>query len=79
MREQNKKRKYNRDQDGRDERDDRERTPEEQDDPLKDATTLYVGNLWVFTNASARGVIVRLTPRRSFYTTEEQIHELFAK
>ncbi|KPI40173.1 Nuclear cap-binding protein subunit 2 [Cyphellophora attinorum] len=30
------------------------------DDPLKDATTLYVGNL-------------------SFYTTEEQIHELFSK
>ncbi|SLM39332.1 nuclear cap binding protein subunit 2 [Lasallia pustulata] len=56
----NKKRKYNRDRDDRDERDDRERTPEEQDDSLKDATTLYVGNL-------------------SFYTTEEQIHELFAK
>ncbi|EER24103.1 nuclear cap binding complex subunit [Coccidioides posadasii str. Silveira] len=32
----------------------------EAEDPLKDATTLYVGNL-------------------SFYTTEEQIHELFAK
>ncbi|KAK2743043.1 nuclear cap binding complex subunit [Myotisia sp. PD_48] len=30
------------------------------DDSLKDATTLYVGNL-------------------SFYTTEEQIHELFSK
>ncbi|KAL8690445.1 MAG: hypothetical protein Q9224_004406 [Gallowayella concinna] len=53
----NKKRKSNRD---RDDRDDREKTPEEQEDPLKDATTLYVGNL-------------------SFYTTEEQIHELFAK
>ncbi|TGO16980.1 hypothetical protein BTUL_0022g00820 [Botrytis tulipae] len=53
----NKKRRYERD--GEDER--RERTPEEPtDDPLKDATTLYVGNL-------------------SFYTTEEQIHELFAK
>ncbi|KZF21698.1 small subunit of nuclear cap-binding protein complex [Xylona heveae TC161] len=39
---------------------DREKSPEEQDDPLKDATTLYVGNL-------------------SFYTTEEQIHELFSK
>ncbi|MCJ1486268.1 nuclear cap binding complex subunit [Schaereria dolodes] len=54
---QNKKRKHDRD---RDERDERVRTPEEQEDPLKDATTLYVGNL-------------------SFYTTEEQIHELFAK
>ncbi|KAI4288259.1 MAG: hypothetical protein L6R35_002483 [Caloplaca aegaea] len=54
----NKRRKFNRD---RDDRDDRERTPEEPaEDPLKDATTLYVGNL-------------------SFYTTEEQIHELFAK
>ncbi|KAI4262381.1 MAG: hypothetical protein L6R38_008420 [Xanthoria sp. 2 TBL-2021] len=53
----NKKRKFNRD---RDDHDDREKSPEEQDDPLKDATTLYVGNL-------------------SFYTTEEQIHELFAK
>ncbi|KAI9819081.1 MAG: nuclear cap binding complex subunit [Phylliscum demangeonii] len=48
-----KKRKYDR------ERDDGEGKAEE-DDPLKNATTLYVGNL-------------------SFYTTEEQIHELFAK
>lgn len=40
---QNKRRKFNRD---RDDRDDRERTPEEPpEDPLKDATTLYVGNL----------------------------------
>ena len=39
---QNKKRKYDRD---RDEREERERTPEEPEDPLKDATTLYVGNL----------------------------------
>ncbi|KAL8947529.1 MAG: hypothetical protein Q9222_006204 [Ikaeria aurantiellina] len=54
----NKKRKYNRD---REDRDDRDKTPEEPpEDPLKHATTLYVGNL-------------------SFYTTEEQIHELFAK
>ncbi|KAI4111087.1 MAG: hypothetical protein LQ339_000815 [Xanthoria mediterranea] len=52
-----KKRKFNRDHD---DQDDREKSPEEQEDPLKDATTLYVGNL-------------------SFYTTEEQIHELFAK
>ena len=33
---------------------------EPQEDPLKDATTLYVGNL-------------------SFYTTEEQVYELFSK
>ncbi|MCJ1283521.1 nuclear cap binding complex subunit [Xylographa opegraphella] len=53
----NKKRKYDKD---RDDREGRERTPEQVEDPLKDATTLYVGNL-------------------SFYTTEEQIHELFSK
>lgn len=42
-------------------RDDDERGPSpEPEDKLKDATTLYVGNL-------------------SFYTTEEQIHELFSK
>lgn len=42
-------------------RDDDERGPTpEPEDKLKDATTLYVGNL-------------------SFYTTEEQIHELFSK
>ncbi|QKX59105.1 uncharacterized protein TRUGW13939_06236 [Talaromyces rugulosus] len=48
----NKRRRYN-------EREEAEKA-EEQNDTLKDATTLYVGNL-------------------SFYTTEEQIHELFAK
>ena len=36
------------------------RSASPKDDPLKDASTLYVGNL-------------------SFYTTEEQIHELFSK
>ncbi|KAF2492925.1 nuclear cap-binding protein subunit 2 [Lophium mytilinum] len=54
----NKRRKYNRDGDDGD-RYQRERTPEFED-KLKDATTLYVGNL-------------------SFYTTEEQVHELFSK
>ena len=49
---QNRRRNQNRRDGGR------EPTPE--DDKLKDATTLYVGNL-------------------SFYTTEEQIHELFSK
>ncbi|KAI4222723.1 MAG: hypothetical protein L6R40_008555 [Gallowayella cf. fulva] len=39
----NKKRKFNRD---REDKDEREKTPEEQEDPLKDATTLYVGNLY---------------------------------
>lgn len=51
---QQKKKRYN---------DDRDNEPKQnggQDDPLKDAATLYVGNL-------------------SFYTTEEQIHELFSK
>ena len=37
---QNKKRKYD-----RDEEIGRERTPEPEEDPLKDAATLYVGNL----------------------------------
>lgn len=39
---QNKKRKHDRDRD-----EERERTPEPPEDPLKDATTLYVGNLYV--------------------------------
>ncbi|KZZ88102.1 nuclear cap binding protein subunit 2 [Ascosphaera apis ARSEF 7405] len=43
----------------RNDRDSSSKAPSE-DDALKNATTLYVGNL-------------------SFYTTEEQIHELFAK
>jgi len=51
------KRKYGRDRP--DERDAAEKQANE-DEMLKDATTLYVGNL-------------------SFYTTEEQIHELFSK
>lgn len=42
---QNKKRKYGRDRDDDDVG--RQRTPEEPEDPLKDATTLYVGNLYV--------------------------------
>ncbi|KAI4160739.1 MAG: hypothetical protein LQ342_005452 [Letrouitia transgressa] len=40
----NKKRKFNKD---RDDREDRERSAEEPEDPLKDAATLYVGNLCV--------------------------------
>jgi hypothetical protein len=42
---QNKKRKYDRDGD-----DERQRTPDEPaEDPLKDATTLYVGNLYAYS------------------------------
>lgn len=37
-----KKRRYNDRDEG-----ERERTPEPVEDPLKDATTLYVGNLYV--------------------------------
>ncbi|EAA27359.2 RNA-binding domain-containing protein [Neurospora crassa] len=49
------------DRDHRDgENEDSNMHPEAFDDPLKDATTLYVGNL-------------------SFYTTEEQVYELFSK
>ena len=52
---QNRKRKYNRDD--RDDRDDGDRTPEEPpEDPLKDATTLYVGNLWVDRTQETSGV-----------------------
>ena len=54
-RSQNKKRRH-----GQDEPDDREQKQKKEEQELKDATTLYVGNL-------------------SFYTTEEQIHELFSK
>lgn len=73
---QNKKRKFVRD---RDDRDGQERRPEaEQDDPLKDATTLYVGNLWATPDAQVVDQIA--DPKsRSFYTTEEQIQELFSK
>jgi len=52
----NEARQKRRRQSDREERD----QPKPEDDPLKDATTIYVGNL-------------------SFYTTEEQIHELFSK
>ncbi|KAF2454081.1 hypothetical protein BDY21DRAFT_374320 [Lineolata rhizophorae] len=52
------KRRRVRDRDG--DRDDRREKSPDEDEKMKDATTLYVGNL-------------------SFYTTEEQIHELFAK
>lgn len=41
---QNKKRKYGRDRDDDDVG--RQKTPEEPEDPLKDAATLYVGNLY---------------------------------
>lgn len=69
---QNKKRKYDRDGD-----EGRENTPEEPaEDPLKDAATLYVGNLYAFPWLDG---LDQLTIYRSFYTTEEQIHELFSK
>jgi len=74
--EQNKKRKYDRDDD---DRGDRERTPEEPaEDPLKDAATLYVGNLCVDQLPDAIKQVLTVY-NRSFYTTEEQIHELFSK
>ena len=60
---------------------DRDEDEPEREDPmtkLKDATTLYVGNLYVMSgNAPVRKA--PLTRPRSFYTTEEQIHELFSK
>ena len=51
------------------------RSPE-LEDKLKDATTLYVGNLYVVHPITEDEVYGNY---RSFYTTEEQIHELFSK
>ncbi|KAL9098715.1 MAG: hypothetical protein Q9163_005674 [Psora crenata] len=79
----NKKRKYGREREDDDDvgRDAayRESTPEEPEDPLKDASTLYVGNLCNLTYQSMKSVELNVCIIRSFYTTEEQIHELFAK
>lgn len=74
---QNKRGKYDRN----DDRDDKEKAPEEPlEDPLKDATTLYVGNLYdSCTIFLGQNVGEAHVSRRSFYTTEEQIHELFSK
>ncbi len=73
---QNKKRKFDRD---RDERESKDRREEEPADPLKDATTLYVGNLYAVPGVCSTFAISSEDDHRSFYTTEEQIHELFAK
>jgi nuclear cap-binding protein subunit 2 len=68
---QNKRRRYN------DRDDDKHEDP---NDNLRNATTLYVGNLYVYEllqtydNSSQANML-----SSSFYTTEEQIHELFAK
>ena len=72
-----KKRRYN----DRDE-DEKERTPEPVEDPLRNATTLYVGNLYVRSSSLCERAYCTQSStnmHRSFYTTEEQIHELFAK
>ncbi|KAJ5151162.1 Nuclear cap-binding protein subunit 2 [Penicillium canariense] len=61
---------------------DREEEERERVDPmakLHHATTLYVGNLYVLNGILSPAVDKPLTHPRSFYTTEEQIHELFAK
>ena len=60
---QNKKRKYDRD---RDEREERERTPEQTEDPLKDAATLYVGNLSVDPKYICMRMFVKLTSNQVF-------------
>lgn len=60
---------------------DRDEDEPEREDPmakLKDATTLYVGNLYVISG-NALVSEAPVTRPRSFYTTEEQIHELFSK
>ncbi|KAI9734536.1 MAG: nuclear cap binding complex subunit [Cirrosporium novae-zelandiae] len=73
----NKKRKLDRDREDPIGRDVYDQKIEEEDDPLKDATTLYVGNLLVLQSFNFAGVWTKIYS--SFYTTEEQIHELFAK
>lgn len=67
---QNKKRKYSQDE---------FEQPEEQPDPLANATTLYVGNLYVDGQPDLYDDSCLLNSSSSFYTTEEQIHELFSK
>lgn len=68
---QNKKRKFDRD---RDERDSKDRREEEATDPLKDATTLYVGNLYAVALMFALSVkhflkfiTARSLPRKNKY------------
>ena len=51
---QNKRRKFEKD---RDDRGDRPKTPEEQEDPLANATTLYVGNLCDFMSSWRRSIL----------------------
>lgn len=69
---QNKRRRFN------DREEDEPQQQEKPDDKLKNATTLYVGNLYA-TMQQPRLQFPLLTNSSSFYTTEEQIHELFAK
>ncbi len=52
------------------------------EDPLANATTLYVGNLYVGVFLRRQGVDEpwqHPNHSRSFYTTEEQVYELFSK
>jgi len=55
----------------------RQKTPDPLD-KLANATTLYVGNLYLILPFYLCYVYIDRI-RRSFYTTEEQIHELFSK
>lgn len=66
---QNKRRRYN-------DKDDKHEDP---NDELRNATTLYVGNLYVNGLSDTRNNSQANLRSSSFYTTEEQIHELFAK
>ena len=66
----NKKRRH-------DDRDGAQSPQQEPEDPLANATTLYVGNLYVQKVPEEEKAAYG--ENRSFYTTEEQIHELFAK
>ncbi|KAL3707767.1 nuclear cap binding complex subunit [Talaromyces marneffei ATCC 18224] len=54
---------------------------EDPNDSLRNATTLYVGNLYVLSGREKHSTteFKLICHPSSFYTTEEQIHELFAK
>ncbi|KAM3497365.1 hypothetical protein MY10362_009288 [Beauveria mimosiformis] len=65
----------------RDRDDDRQADSEHQSqpNPLADATTLYVGNLFAPPPSLPSTAINSNCFARSFYTTEEQVYELFSK
>lgn len=68
----NKRRRHNNTEFG-----DKEQTLEEVEEKMRVATTLYVGNLFESPPCDANSS--RADRSRSFYTSEEQVYELFSK